>query len=161
MGTLPQPTPASSTAPASTATPTPTTAAGQAPPDTAAALTSGNRADLVAAGQQWLDAYQRRDRDGMASAGTESTSIADERSVSERFPAWQQGVRRELDQVELELTGDTALLTARMVERAGEAPAGSAQHVSRVSQIWVRRNGRWQIADVRIIGEGRLSQIVR
>ena len=125
----------------------------------AAAPSGGGRADLIAAGQQWLDAYQRRDRDGMASSGTEDMTISDERSVTERFPVWQIGVRRDLDQLELELSGDTALLTARMNERT-DAPT-STQHVSRVSQIWVRRNGRWRLADVRIIGEARLNQIVR
>jgi ketosteroid isomerase-like protein len=116
---------------------------------------------LIAAGQQWLDAYQRRDRDGMSSSGTENMTISDERTVTERFPAWQAGVRRDLDQLELELSGDTALLTARMTERSGDASTTSAQHVSRVSQIWIRRGGRWRLADVRIIGEARLNQIVR
>jgi ketosteroid isomerase-like protein len=97
----------------------------------------------------------------MSTAGTENMSVSDERSVTERFPAWQVGVRRDLDQVELELTGDTALLTARMTERSGDSATTSAQHVSRVSQIWVRRNSRWRLADVRIIGEARLNQIVR
>ena len=121
--------------------------------------TSAGRPDLVQAGQQWLDAYQRRDRDAMASSGTENITVSDERSVTERFPAWQSTVRRDLDQVELELTGDTALLTARMTERSDGAQ--TAQHISRVSQIWVRRSGRWRLADVRIIGEARLNQIVR
>ena len=97
----------------------------------------------------------------MSSSGIENMTISDERSVTERFPAWQVGVRRDLDQLELELSGDTALLTARMTERNGDGAATSAQHVSRVSQIWVRRSGRWRLADVRIIGEARLNQIVR
>jgi ketosteroid isomerase-like protein len=140
--------------PASSAAPSASEAAAAAP-------SSGGRADLIAAGQQWLDAYQRRDRDGMSSSGTENMTISDERTVTERFPAWQAGVRRDLDQLELELSGDTALLTARMTERSGEASTTSAQHVSRVSQIWIRRGGRWRLADVRIIGEARLNQIVR
>jgi len=82
-------------------------------------------------------------------------------TLTERFPAWQTGIRRDLDQVELELTGDTALLTARMTERSGDSGTAASQHVSRVSQIWVRRNGRWRVADVRIMGESRLNQIVR
>ena len=119
----------------------------------------GARPDLVQAGQQWLEAYQRRDRDAMAPTSTDNVTISDERSVNERFPAWQSSVRRDLDQVELELTGDTALLTSRMTERADGAQGG--EHVSRVSQIWLRRNGRWRLADVRIIGEARLNQIIR
>jgi ketosteroid isomerase-like protein len=147
------------------ATPAPGPSLVAAPPAPAlpegAAPSGGGRADLIAAGQQWLDAYQRRDRDGMSSSGTENMTISDERSVTERFPAWQAGVRRDLDQLELELSGDTALLTARMTERNGDGATTSAQHVSRVSQIWVRRSGRWRLADVRIIGEARLNQIVR
>ena len=95
----------------------------------------------------------------MAPTSTDNIPISDERSVNERFPAWQNSVRRDLDQVELELTGDTALLTSRMTERADGAQGG--EHVSRVSQIWLRRNGRWRLADVRIIGEARLNQIIR
>ena len=148
-------------APAPSASPVPAPPAATAPDAVAAAPSGGGRADLIAAGQQWLDAYQRRDRDGMASSGTEDMTISDERSVTERFPAWQVGVRRDLDQLELELSGDTALLTARMNERSADGAPASAQHVSRVSQIWVRRNGRWRLADVRIIGEARLNQIVR
>jgi len=143
------------------ASPVPAPPAPTAPDAVAAAPSGGGRADLIAAGQQWLDAYQRRDRDGMASSGTEDMTISDERSVTERFPVWQVGVRRDLDQLELELSGDTALLTARMNERSADGTPTSAQHVSRVSQIWVRRNGRWRLADVRIIGEARLNQIVR
>jgi len=140
-------------APATTAAPAPNNipVAGEGVP--------GARPDLVQAGQQWLDAYQRRDRDAMATTSTDNVTISDERSVNERFPAWQSSVRRDLDQVELELTGDTALLTSRMTERADGAQGG--EHVSRVSQIWLRRNGRWRLADVRIIGEARLNQIIR
>jgi hypothetical protein len=121
---------------------------------------SGGRPDLVGAGQRWLDAYQRRDREAMSIAAADNINITDERSVAERFPAAVNSVRRDLDQVELELTGDTALLTARMTER-GDTSAAAAPYISRISQIWVRRSGQWRLADVRIIGEARLSQIVR
>jgi ketosteroid isomerase-like protein len=120
---------------------------------------SGARPDLVEAGQQWLDAYQRRDRDAMATTGAENITVSDERSVGERFPAWQSNVRRDLDQVELELVGDNAILTARMTEQADGG--GGGEHISRVSQRWQRQNGRWRLADVRIIGEARLNQIIR
>lgn len=156
---IPTPAPASSGPAGPPAAPPPPAADPDAA--TAAAATGNGRDDLVAAGQQWLDAYQRRDRDAMAASETENRSVSDERSVTERFPAWQVGVRRDLDQVELQLTGDTALLTGRMTERSGDSGTPSAQHVSRVSQIWVRRSGRWRLADVRIIAEARLNQAVR
>lgn len=141
------------------ASPLAATASAPARPGAEATL-SGGRPDLLGAGQQWLEAYQRRDREGMGIAAAENINITDERSVAERFPATQTSVRRDLDQVELELTGDTALLTARMTER-GDGAAAATPYVSRISQIWVRRGGQWRLADVRIIGEARLSQIVR
>jgi ketosteroid isomerase-like protein len=119
---------------------------------------AGGRPDLVQAAQQWLDAYQRRDRDAMGAMGTDNVTVSDERSVTERFPAWQGGVQRNLDEVALELTGDVAVFTARMTEHAD---AGAGQHVSRVSQFWQRRSGRWYVTNVRIIGEARLNQIIR
>jgi ketosteroid isomerase-like protein len=112
----------------------------------------------VQAAQQWLEAYQRRDREAMATIGTENVTVSDERSVAERFPAWQGGVQRNLDEVALELTGDVAVFTARMTERADSV---GGQHVSRVSQFWQRRGTRWYITNVRIIGEARLNQIIK
>lgn len=160
---------ASSTAPASAAPRTPvaeTTAAPAprsqvAPPSAAPAPVrdgvGGGRPDLVQAAQQWLDAYQRRDRDVTNAMSVDNITVSDERSVAERFPAWQAGVQRDIDEVALELTGDVAVFTARMTERAD----GGAQHVSRVSQFWQRRNGRWYVTNVRLIGEARLNQIIR
>jgi hypothetical protein len=131
-----------------------------APPVAAGSgIQSGARTDLVQAGQLWLDAYHRRDRAGMAELGAEGLKVSDERSVAERFQWSQGGVRRELDQVELELTGDTAVMTARMTERA--EGVSSSTLVSRVSQVWIRRTGRWQLSDVRLIAESRLNQLVR
>jgi len=145
--TPPSATPTAATSPAADVAPGP------------GAGVSGARPDLVEAGQQWLDAYQRRDRDAMATTGTENITVSDERSVSERFPAWQSNVRRDLDQIELELVGDNAIMTARMTEHADGGRGG--EHISRVSQRWQRQNGRWLLADVRIIGEARLNQIIR
>jgi hypothetical protein len=41
------------------------------------------------------------------------------------------------------------------------AESGAGEHVSRVSQFWQRRSGRWYVTNVRIIGEARLNQIIR
>jgi ketosteroid isomerase-like protein len=144
--------------PSPAASPLPTTARPAAADAAVRDGVGGNRPDLVQAAQQWLDAYQRRDRDSMSAMGTDSVTISDERSVTERFPAWQGGVQRDLDEVALELTGDVAVFTARMTEHAD---AGGGQHVSRVSQFWQRRSGRWYVTNVRIIGEARLNQIIR
>ena len=154
--TLRAPAPAPAAPPAAASR---TAASGTA--DTPAAVrdgVSGGRPDLVQAAQQWLDAYQRRDREAMSVMGTDNVTVSDERSVTERFPAWQGGVQRNLDEVALELTGDVAVFTSRMTEHAD---SGAGEHVSRVSQFWQRRGGRWYVTNVRIIGEARLNQIIR
>jgi hypothetical protein len=138
---------------AETAAPTPASRTAAAIPDGV----NGARPDLVQAAQQWLDAYQRRDRDSMSALATDNVTVSDERSVTERFPAWQGSVQRNLDEVALELTGDVAVFTARMTEHAD----AGGEHVSRVSQFWQRRSGRWFVTNVRIIGEARLNQIIR
>ena len=159
VATMPAPTPT----PTPTATPTP--AVPIVPAGGGLAVSSTDRSvaptDLVLAGQQWLDAYHRRDREAMERIGSQSVKVSDERSVLERFSLAQSGVRRDFDQVELELTGDTALLTGRITERLEGGAAAPPPLVSRVSQIWVRRTGRWHLADVRIVGEQRLNQLVR
>jgi len=151
------------TAAPAAAAPSPTTAPRASAPAAEAGATKGDgvaggRTDIVQAAQQWLDAYQRRDRDAMGAMSTDTITVSDERSVNERVPAWQGSVQRDLDEVALELTGDVAVFTARMTERSD---AGGGQHVSRVSQFWQRRNGRWFVTNVRIIGEARLNQIIR
>jgi len=155
--TLRAPAPAPAAQPPA-ATPRPTASGTADPPAAVRDGVNGGRPDLVQAAQQWLDAYQRRDRDAMNVMGAENVTVSDERSVTERFPAWQAGVQRNLDEVALELTGDVAVFTARMTERA---ESGAGEHVSRVSQFWQRRGGRWYVTNVRVIGEARLNQIIR
>ncbi len=116
--------------------------------------------NLVTVSERWLDAYQRQDNVAMAAASPATPVVSDERLASERFPSSAQAVQRDLDAVALELAGDTAVFTARMTERLA-APSSGGERVSRVSQIWIRRNGRWQLTDVRIVSEARLSQLVR
>jgi hypothetical protein len=116
--------------------------------------------NLVTASERWLDAYQRQDSAAMAATSPAAPVVSDERLASERFPSGAPGVQRDLDAVGLEFAGDTAVFTARMTERSA-TPSSGGEHVSRVSQIWVRRNGRWQLTDVRIISEARLTQLLR
>ena len=120
---------------------------------------SGGRPDLVQAAQQWLDAYQRRDREAMNVMGTDNVTVSDERSVTERFPAWQGGVQRELDEVALELTGDVAVL-----HRTHDGAHGRRRRPARVARVAIlAASKRTLVRDqrARLIGEARLNQIIR
>jgi hypothetical protein len=110
----------------------------------------GGRVDLVSSGQRWLDAYYRTDGAAMASAAAENLTIFDQRAPTERLPGGLVDVERTLEDVQLELVGDNAILSARMTERA-EAGGRMEQHAALVSQMWIRRGGRWQLSNVRIV----------
>jgi hypothetical protein len=109
---------------------------------------------IISAGQLWLDAYYRRDSEGMAAVAARDPNVADERQLNERLPEGLQNVQRVFEGVQLELFGDGALFTARMTERAdiGGEPLAQA---SVVSQMWVRQGGQWRLTGVRLLGQSR------
>ena len=110
---------------------------------------------------RFLDAYYRQDRGTMASISTQ-VNVNDDRPDKERLPRGLTGVRRTLEDVNLQVIGPEAMLTARMTERMENLPAGqSAQAVSYVSHMWTQRNGTWQLHDVRIVSASSLKGTLR
>jgi hypothetical protein len=87
-------------------------------------------------------------------------NVADDRAERERLPRGLPAVRRSLDDVKFQqVSDDTAMLTARMTERMDDASAGKmATAVSLVSHIYMRKNGSWQLFDVRIVSASTLGK---
>ena len=110
---------------------------------------------------RFLDAYYRQDRATMASISTQ-VNVNDDRPDKERLPRGLTGVRRTLEDVNLQVAGPEAMLTAKMTERMENLAAGqSAQTVSYVSHMWTQRNGTWQLHDVRIVSVSSLKGALR
>lgn len=131
--------------------------AGVAPaPRPSAAASPAVQAELVTAAERWLDAYHRGDRATMGAVQTAAMTIEDVRAARERLPASATGVRRALDEVNLQLSGPVALLTARLNERAADQSVDSY-----LSQIWIRRGDAWQLESVRLISAASLGQVRR
>jgi ketosteroid isomerase-like protein len=128
------------------------------PPGQPVETASEAEAQILAAGRTWLDAYQRGDRSAMAALAASDVTVLDERTPDERFVG-SPDVRRALDQVQIHVAGNAGTLTAAMTEEAGIA--GQQQHASRLSQTWLRENGKWQLIQVRIISEAQLKQFAR
>ena len=98
----------------------------------------------------------------MAAVSDAQLSVSDERTENERLPQALAGVRRTLEDVNLQVFGDTALFTARMTERWEDiAAARGATSDSFVSLIWTRRAGMWRLTYVRIVGAARLNRTFR
>jgi hypothetical protein len=111
--------------------------------------------------RRWLDAYYRQDRATMAAISAK-VSVDDDREDKERLPKGLSGVQRSLDDVKFQTFGQQAMLTAKMTERMDDAAAGQmAEAVSFVSQIWLQRNGTWQLETVRIVSAAGLARALR
>lgn len=113
------------------------------------------RLELTAASQRWLAAYGREDVTAMRLIASPSLRISDQRADNERLPRAAENVRMSLQNVSLQLVGDTSILTARMIEQ-GTAGGQDNQRISRVSLIWIRENGQWQVTEVEILGDPKL-----
>jgi hypothetical protein len=167
--TPPAPTPIPPTQPASGANAAPSTAIAAARPAAAAppapsstpATQSSINETLTSAASRWLDAYYRQDRATMASISPQ-VNVADDRGDKDRLPRGLTGVRRTLEDVNVQVFSSEAMLTAKMTERMENAAAGqSAQSVAYVSHMWTRRNGTWQLYDVRIVSSSTLTGRLR
>ena len=88
-----------------------------------------------------------------------AVNVADDRTEAERLPRGLAGVRRSLDDVNLQVFGSEAMLTAKMTERMEDVSAGKmSQATSFVSHMWSQRNGTWQLHDVRIVSASALTR---
>lgn len=134
----------------------------QPPPPKAAAGALSLQEEFVRAAGQWLDAYYRRDQNAMAAFSDAQVSVFDERTENERLPQGLAGARRSLEDVNVQVFGESAILTARMTERwENIAVARMATADSFVSQIWTRRAGTWRLSDVRIVSASTLNRTFR
>lgn len=112
---------------------------------------------LTTAGQRWLDAYYRDDVASVKAMTMPDMKISDERSAQERLPRGLPNVRRALDGVTFQFAGDSAILTARMMEQA-TVSGEPQQRVAWISQMWIRDGGQWRLMDVHILSDSKLRQ---
>jgi hypothetical protein len=113
-------------------------------------------AELTSAAERWLDAYYRRDSGRMAAMGAHDLEVSDQRATGEKPPSDLGDVRRALEQVKVQVVGDSTILTAMMIEQT-DAADQSRRYLSRISQVWLREAGRWRLMQVRIISDARLK----
>ena len=91
----------------------------------------------------------------MTPLASPSIAVNDERRPDQRFPFGLE-ITRAFEDEQLQLSGDTATFTARMIERASTGAL-----VSRVSQTWVRRLGEWRLQETRLVPQGQLPPAAR
>ena len=116
------------------------------PPARAATIsddTATAERDILERHQQWFDAFDRGDRATMASLASDNFSIVDERP--ERAPG---PVERTIRDIRVRVTGIGAVLSGQIAETAA---ADEAATVAMLSEVWIRREEKWQLVSVRMV----------
>lgn len=132
------------------------------PPAPSGALAPFTSDDLLPAAERWLEAYYVQDQQRLAALSRGRPTVSDERAESERLPAGLANVRRTVEEAKVHVYGTTAILTARVTERAGTgAPGAGPEAVAFVSQMWTQRAGGWELDEVRIVSAAAVSRAFR
>ena len=141
---------------------TPTAASNTSAEPTADSAADGGaspRAEIMRAGERWLEAYYAKDRTMLAVLSAPTIAINDDRTPGERLPPGLRRVTRTLGEPSVQVFGSEALLTAKMIERA---PGDTRPPVeSFISQMWSRRAGVWRLTEARIVSAGALQRAFR
>jgi hypothetical protein len=132
-----------------------------APPTTAPRTEAAPDADLITtAARRWLTAFTRGDGRAVADLTAPGFELLDERPEPRRFSANQQA-ERSLADPEVSVSGDGAVLSARIIERVPGAGPASSDPTAYMSQVWIRQSGSWRLLGVRIRGADQVERMFR
>jgi hypothetical protein len=118
--------------------------------------------ELTASAGKWLEAYYAQDRLRMAAFSSAGVTVTDQRPERERLPAGLSNVQRTFASPRVQVFGSAAILTARVTERAQDPDLGQPiESASFISQTWTRRDGVWQLHEVRLASAAALDKAFR
>jgi hypothetical protein len=126
-------------------------------PDVAVPDASSNSAqtEILETDRQWFDSYYRGDRASMARLSAPGFELVDSRAPADRLVPGSVPPARTLQDVRIDIHGEGAVLSGRMIERS----AGSdAERAAFVSEVWVKRDGEWRLLGVRLASDSQVRQ---
>ena len=118
--------------------------------DAPAAAPEAAEREILRAAQQWFEAYFSGDAPAMKHIEAADFSIVDDRAAGQRLSATMSGVERGLQQVRIDVAGEGAVMSARLMERA-TIDGQLREYVALVSGVWLRTEGRWRLTGLRLI----------
>jgi hypothetical protein len=103
---------------------------------------------ILSADRQWFDSFYEKDRSTMSRLSAPGLEIVDTRPNDAKAPP-AQPPERQLKDVRVDVHGDGAVMSGRMIERVvtGEK---TEQRDAFISEVWVRRDGTWQLLGLRL-----------
>ena len=116
---------------------------------------SASAPELTTVAQRWLDAYYRQDVPAMQAIAMRDMKVSDQRTPAERLPPSAESVRRTLEGMSFQFVGETAIMTARMIEQ-GTVGGRTPQSISWISLMWIREGGQWRLMDVQILSDAKM-----
>jgi ketosteroid isomerase-like protein len=112
--------------------------------------------EILRAAQQWFEAYFAGDAPGMKHIESADFALVDDRAADRRLAATMPGVERGLQQVQIDVAGEGAVMSARLVERA-QIDGQPREYVSLVSGVWLRTGNSWRLTGLRFIDPASVS----
>jgi hypothetical protein len=113
--------------------------------------------ELVGLSRRWLDAYLSGNSNTMLAVSGGTPEVRDQRPPSERATPTGPAARRVFEAPRLQRGADIGIFSVRMTERP--TAATEPERVALVSQVWMRRTGKWQLIDVRIVSESQIKNL--
>jgi hypothetical protein len=111
--------------------------------------------EILHTDRQWFDSFYRGDRVSMGRFTAPGFELVDARGAGEKFVAGSVPPQRTLKDVRVDVHGDGAVLSARMLERSAD---GSRERESFVSEVWVKRDGAWRLLGIRLVSGAQVRQ---
>jgi hypothetical protein len=81
--------------------------------------------------------------------------LVDSRAPGDRFVPGSTPPQRTLSDVRVDVHGDGAVLSGRMIERSTDGGRGRE---SFVSEVWVKRDGVWRLLGIRLASGAQVRQ---
>jgi hypothetical protein len=128
-----------------------TTGTRETPP--APAESGAAEREILRSAQQWFEGYFGGDSVTMKHIETADFALVDDRAAAERPAPTTRGIERGLRQMKIDVTGDGAVMSAWLTERAS-SDTRLREYVSIVSGVWIRVNGQWRLTGMRFVDPG-------
>jgi hypothetical protein len=105
--------------------------------------------------RQWFESFYRGDRASMGRLNAPGFELLDSRAVADRVVPGGAPPQRTLKDVRVDVHGDGAVLSARMIERSAD---GRRERESFLSEVWVKRDGVWRLLGLRLASGAQVRQ---
>jgi hypothetical protein len=155
----PRATPPAPGLPAQASPPPPAAASNPSPGPPAAppAASPSQDDELVELSRRWLDAYLNGLTASMGVIAGGSPAIRDDRPLQDRLASGLATTKRSFEVISVLNFAGTGTVSLRVIERTQPTGGPPQDRAALAAQTWMRRDGKWQLLDVRLVSESQVK----